>query len=84
MAFAPLLVGSLLAVPVVAAFDKLSYQKAREHVIASGTTVHPEIRLYPAMLGVILLPISLFVCPKRNLLPLRYHFLLLHEGIRSS
>ncbi|KAE8443226.1 hypothetical protein EG329_002094 [Mollisiaceae sp. DMI_Dod_QoI] len=60
MAFVPLLVGSLLAVPVVAAFDRLTYQKARAHAIASGTTVHPETRLYPAMLGVILLPISLF------------------------
>lgn len=62
MAFAPLLVGAILAVPVLALFDKLTYQKAREYAIASGATVLPERRLYPAMLSVILFPISLFVC----------------------
>jgi hypothetical protein len=60
MAFGPLVVGSLLAVPVVALFDKLTYQKAREEALSLGKTVAPEKRLYPAMLGSITLPISLF------------------------
>jgi len=60
MAFSPLLVGSILAIPAMAVFDKLTYQKARERAIASGSTVHPETRLYPTMLASILLPISLF------------------------
>jgi uncharacterized membrane protein YiaA len=61
MAFAPLLVGGVIAVPIIAAFDRLTYQKARERAKMTGTSVYPEIRLYPAMLGVILQPISLFV-----------------------
>ena len=61
MAFAPLLVGSLIAIPVLGLFDRLSYQKYRAAAIRSGSVVLPEKRLYPAMLGSILLPISLFV-----------------------
>ncbi|KAE9366457.1 MFS general substrate transporter [Stipitochalara longipes BDJ] len=60
MAFSPVLVGMVLAAPVVALFDRLMYQKARVHAIKSGESVHPEIRLYPTMLSVILQPISLF------------------------
>lgn len=61
LTFAPLLIGGLLAIPVMAIFDRLTYQKARAEAIRSGTEVHPEKRLYPAMLSVLLLPISLFV-----------------------
>ena len=61
MAFAPLLIGGVIAARVVPAFNRLTYQKARAHAIASATTVLPEKRLYP-MLGVVLLSISLFVC----------------------
>jgi hypothetical protein len=60
MAFGPLVVGSLLAVPVVALFDKLTYQKARTEALRLGKKVAPEKRLYPAILGSITLPISLF------------------------
>jgi MFS family permease len=60
MAFGPLIVGALLAVPVVAILDKLMYQKARAEALRLGKTVAPEKRLYPAMLGSITLPISLF------------------------
>ncbi|RDW69257.1 hypothetical protein BP6252_08277 [Coleophoma cylindrospora] len=60
MTFGALVVGSILAVPVMGIFDRLTYQKAREAAIRSGTTVLPEKRLYPAMLSVILFPISLF------------------------
>lgn len=60
MAFVPLVVESLLQVPVLALFDKLTYQKARAEVLRLGKTVVPEMRLYPAMLSSITLPISLF------------------------
>ena len=60
MAFGPLVVGAFLAVPVVALFDKLLYQKARAEALRLGKTVAPEKRLYPAMLGSITLPVSLF------------------------
>jgi len=62
MVFAPLFIGGIVAVPVIGVFDRLTYQKARAEAIRSGSEVHPEKRLYPAMLSVILLPISLFVC----------------------
>jgi hypothetical protein len=61
LTFAPLLIGGLIAIPVMGVFDRLTYQKARAEAIRSGTEVHPEKRLYPVMLSVILLPISLFV-----------------------
>ncbi|KFY15816.1 hypothetical protein V492_01745 [Pseudogymnoascus sp. VKM F-4246] len=61
LAFAPLLVGSVIAMPIVAVFDKLTYQKAQQIAIRTGgPPVEPEIRLYPVMLSAILLPISLF------------------------
>lgn len=60
LTFAPLLVGGLVAVPVMGLFDRLTYQTARAEAIRSGTEVQPEKRLYPAMLSVILFPISLF------------------------
>lgn len=59
-----MLVGGVIAVPIMGLFDKLTYQKARAEAIQFGGEVQPEKRLYPAMLGVILLPISLFVCRK--------------------
>lgn len=60
MAFGALAVGSVIAVPVIGLFDKLTYQKAREEAIRLGTTVAPENRLYPAMLSSFITPISLF------------------------
>jgi len=63
LTFAPLLVGGLIAVPVMGLFDRLTYQTARAEAIRSDTEVQPEKRLYPAMLSVILFPISLFVRP---------------------
>jgi MFS family permease len=60
MAFGPLVVGAFLVVPVVALFDKLLYQKARAEALRLGKTVASEKRLYPAMLGSITLPVSLF------------------------
>jgi hypothetical protein len=60
MAFGPLVVGTLLAVPVLALFDKLTYQKARAEALRLGKTVTPEKRLYPAMLSSFTLPLSLF------------------------
>lgn len=67
LTFAPLLVGGVIAVPVMGLFDRLTYQPARAEAIRSGIEVQPEKRLYPAMLSVILLPISLFVRPNISL-----------------
>jgi len=60
MAFGPLVIGSLLAIPITAFFDRVTYQPARAAALLSGSVVAPEKRLYPAMIGSILLPISLF------------------------
>jgi hypothetical protein len=60
MAFSPLLVGAVLALPVMGVFDKVTYQKARAEAIRCGNIVAPEKRLYPAMLSSFTLPISLF------------------------
>ncbi|TGO20279.1 hypothetical protein BPAE_0314g00010 [Botrytis paeoniae] len=60
MAFCPLIIGSMTALPTIAIFDRLFYRKPRNEAIRTGTKVAPEKRLYPAMLGSITLPISLF------------------------
>jgi MFS family permease len=60
LAFAPLLVGSVVAMPIVMVLDKVTYQKAVLIAKQTGGTVAPEKRLYPVMLSAILLPISLF------------------------
>lgn len=60
MAFFPLMIGSITAVPTIAIFDRLFYRKPRNEAIRTGTKVAPEERLFPAMLGSITLPISLF------------------------
>lgn len=60
MAFSPMLLGSLFAIPLVAFFDRTTYQPYRTRALASGSHVSPEKRLFPAMLGTILMPISLF------------------------
>lgn len=60
MCFAPLLVGSVLALPVMLWFEKKTYEPARRRAVQKGVEVLPEMRLFPAMLGAVLLPISLF------------------------
>ncbi|APA08312.1 hypothetical protein SS1G_13236 [Sclerotinia sclerotiorum 1980 UF-70] len=60
MAFFPLIVGSITAIPTIVIFDQIFYRKPRIEAIRTGTKVAPEKRLYPAMLGSITLPISLF------------------------
>ncbi|TGO11847.1 hypothetical protein BTUL_0100g00250 [Botrytis tulipae] len=51
MAFCPLVIGSVTALPTIAIFDRLFYRKPRNEAIKTGTKVAPEKRLYPAMLG---------------------------------
>ncbi|KAM3077251.1 hypothetical protein ACMFMF_005159 [Clarireedia jacksonii] len=60
MAFSPLIIGSAVALPTLALFDRLFYRKFRTAALQTGTMIPPEKRLYPAMLGFIALPISLF------------------------
>jgi MFS family permease len=60
MAFGPLLVGAVIALPLISIIDKFTYQRALAESVRLGTEVSPEERLYPTMLGAILLPASLF------------------------
>jgi MFS family permease len=60
MAFSSLIIGSVVALPTLALFDRIFYQKHRVAALKNGTMVPPEKRLYPAMLGFITLPVSLF------------------------
>jgi MFS family permease len=60
LAFLPIFIGNLLAVPVLAVIDKVTYQKARSEAQRSGATILPELRLHGAIIGGITLPISLF------------------------
>jgi len=85
LTFAPLLIGGLIAVPVMGLFDRLTYQTARVEAIRSGTEVQPEKRLYPAMLSVILFPISLFVRPMifHSLIARRVRYILIRVLTRS-
>jgi hypothetical protein len=52
MAFTPISVGTILALPCMGYFDKIAYNKARTQDIASGTEVKPEERLHSSVLGV--------------------------------
>jgi hypothetical protein len=60
MAFTPILAGTILALPCMSYFDKTIYQKARVEAIASETEVEPEKRLHASILGVTIMPVSLF------------------------
>lgn len=60
MTFGAGLVGSVLAMPVLGFFKKKSYELAVAKAAQAVTVVAPEKRLYPVMLGVVLLPISMF------------------------
>ncbi|POS86795.1 hypothetical protein EPUL_001755, partial [Erysiphe pulchra] len=60
MTFAPLVLGSLLAVPVVVLCDKYLYQKALRQARLQERAIAPEERLYPAMMSSFTMPISLF------------------------
>lgn len=60
LSFLPLLVGSVLAVPIIGYCDKHKYQVARANAESLGKTVAPEERLYPAMVGSVMLPVALF------------------------
>jgi hypothetical protein len=52
--------GTIPALPCMSYFDKTIYQKARVEAIASGTEVEPEKRLHALILGVTIMPVSLF------------------------
>jgi hypothetical protein len=60
MTFTPILVGTILALPCMSYFDKTVYQKSRAEAIASGNEVEPEKRLHASILGVTIMPVSMF------------------------
>lgn len=58
LSFLPMVIGSLLAIPVFIAIEKTLYQKAKTR--SPEKKAPPEARLYGAMIASVLLPISLF------------------------
>ncbi|KAJ5363611.1 MFS general substrate transporter [Penicillium cataractarum] len=60
LAFLPILGGNILGVFTIGICDKLKYQKTREIAVQTGARVEPELRLYPACVGSITAPISIF------------------------
>ncbi|KAL1966820.1 hypothetical protein VTN77DRAFT_3785 [Rasamsonia byssochlamydoides] len=60
LSFLSLLVGSMLAFPIISIIDKKIYQKAKLRAEARGEAVAPEERLWCCNIGSIMLPISLF------------------------
>jgi MFS family permease len=58
LSFLPMVVGSLLAIPVFITIEKTLYQMAK--VRSLDNKAPPEARLYGAMFASVLLPISLF------------------------
>lgn len=58
LSFLPMVVGSFLAVPAFIVIEKTLYQKAKLRSLDKKAP--PEARLYGAMIGSVLLPISLF------------------------
>ncbi|CCU77038.1 MFS transporter [Blumeria hordei DH14] len=58
--FTPLVLGTLFALPILAACEKWIYQKARKDNLTDGKFIMPESRLYPAMFSSLTMPISLF------------------------
>jgi hypothetical protein len=63
LAFLGLLPGFICGIVIFGLFDKTLYAKAR---IAAGGKPAPEHRLYAAMIGGVMLPISLFWCVPRT------------------
>ena len=59
LAFLPLFIGSLLGLVCFIVADRLKYRPAVAKTEREGKSVSPE-RLYPAMMGSVLMPISLF------------------------
>lgn len=60
LSFLSLFVGSMLGLVIMSVLDKRAYQVAKAKAESEGRSVQPEERLYPAMLGGILLPVTLF------------------------
>jgi MFS family permease len=58
--FVPLFIGSVLAVPIAAFFDKIKYQREKALAKQENRPIAPETRLYPAMVGSVMMPIALF------------------------
>jgi hypothetical protein len=60
LVFLPLFVGSALGLPIVSYFDRVKYQREKELAKQERRPISLEERLYPAIVGSILMPISLF------------------------
>lgn len=60
LSFLSLFVGSILGLIIMMILEKRMYQAAKAKAESKDLIVEPEERLYPVMLGGVLLPISLF------------------------
>lgn len=60
LTFLSLFIGSVLGLVILSAVDKRTYRAAKKKAEALVNKVAPEERLYPVMLGGLLLPLSLF------------------------
>lgn len=60
LAFLSLFIGSILGLVAIMILDRLKYRPAVALAERRGGIILPEKRLYPAMLGCVLMPVSLF------------------------
>jgi MFS family permease len=60
LSFLSLFIGSVFGLIILSQLDKRKYQVAKAKAESLGQVVQPEERLYPVMVGGILLPVSLF------------------------
>ncbi|KAJ5112013.1 MFS general substrate transporter [Penicillium argentinense] len=60
LAFLSLLIGSILGLVYMTIVNKAKHRKAKDIMRQHGIPMQPEELLYPAMLGGVLLPVSLF------------------------
>ncbi|KAH8821232.1 major facilitator superfamily domain-containing protein [Xylogone sp. PMI_703] len=60
LSFLSLFIGSIIGLFIMMILDKRKYRVAKAKAESLGLVVQPEERLYPVMLGGLLLPISLF------------------------
>ncbi|CEJ62737.1 hypothetical protein PMG11_11228 [Penicillium brasilianum] len=60
LSFLSLLIGSILGLVFMSIVNKIKFRKARDMMERYGVHMQPEELLYPAMVGGVLLPVSLF------------------------
>lgn len=72
LTFLSLWVGSILAIPIVGYFHVRKYEPEKVAAAQENRPIAPEARLYPALVGAVLMPVSLFWYDSPNYSPLRF------------